>query len=167
VSDAVVYIASALVGALVGGLASLLVSVRGAHRDRRARYGEALLESLTSLHGEVVSALDLPDTPEVGSAAAQPYSKALTTMWVRAELVGSLERTRANTAAIQSWLEDLVSAVLAAHQSRSNLEDAEERLRAGIYIVIAWTAEIAQGTDFNRPREQIIKTFGPHTKAQA
>ena len=54
--DAAVYVLAALLGALLGGIISLTVSVRSARRERRARYGESLVNALTAAERRLAAA---------------------------------------------------------------------------------------------------------------
>jgi hypothetical protein len=55
---AAIYVSAALLGALLGGGISLLVSTRSARRERRARYGESLLNALTAAERRLASAAE-------------------------------------------------------------------------------------------------------------
>ena len=52
------YLLAALLGALVGGAISLIVSTRAARTERRARYGESLLNALAAAERRLASATE-------------------------------------------------------------------------------------------------------------
>ena len=81
-SDAFVYLAAAMLRALVGGLASFAVSARGARRDRRARYGESMLETLGAAHRKLAQA----DDAQGEEAAELNLRDEAINLWAQTEL---------------------------------------------------------------------------------
>lgn len=155
--DAAVYLSSALLGALVGGLISLMVSARSARRSRRARYGEALLSVLGQAHRRVAASAS-------GASASEPLvlrDEAIE-LWARTELAAILERSRAGRRAMQGWGHHLHEVLSRGVSGRPELEHLEHQLDLAVYLVIAWTAGRAKGRDFLRPASEVESLFGPY-----
>ena len=92
---------AALLGALVGGAISLIVSTRAARTERRARYGESLLNALAAAERRLASATE----PEHhGPVLLEPIllREDAIAVWSRAELASTLE-SPAGQKAMRAW----------------------------------------------------------------
>lgn len=89
VLHAAVYVSAALLGALLGGAISLIVSIRSARRERRARYGESLLNALAAAERRLASATE---PHEHGPVLLEPVLlREAIAVWSFAELASTLE----------------------------------------------------------------------------
>ena len=88
--DAALYVLAALLGALLGGAISLIVSVRSARRERRARYGESLLNALTAAERGLASAAE---PQQHGPVLLEPIwlREEAVAVWSFTELASTLE----------------------------------------------------------------------------
>lgn len=151
-SDAVISLASALLGALVGGVASFAIASRGARRDRRARYGEAMLATLGVVHSKVAAARADPAAP------VELRDEAIS-LWAQAELACTLEWRRGRRE-MRAWVHRLHDTLINVKAGDTDLAALERQLDLGVYLVIAWTAREATGQDFARPAQEIDAHFG-------
>ena len=88
--DAAVYVLAALLGALLGGAISLIVSIRSARRERRARYGESLLNALTAAERGLALAAE---PQQHGPVLLEPVwlREEAVAVWSFTELASTLE----------------------------------------------------------------------------
>jgi hypothetical protein len=168
-ADSAVYLASALLGSLVGGLISFAVSLTGSHRDRRARYGEALLETLGQAQGKVENALATLPEPSQDSPGAHREPLRLRDearlIWAQTELASTLEWTVNGRRAMQGRAAHFYEPLTRGIDDRPQLEWLEEQLGMGTYLVITWSARHAKGRDFRRPLKEIERLFGSKYRA--
>ena len=164
--DSAIYLASALLGALAGGLISLGVTARNARRDRRVRYGEAMLATLGQAHRKVGGASGTrgepgPDPGRLVSGRLL-FPDEARAIWVQAELASTLEWRTSARRAIEGWALYFYEALSRGAGSELQLEWLEQQLEIGTYLVIAWTAGRATGRDFRRSGAEVEVLFGPH-----
>lgn len=156
-SYALIYIGSALLGAVVGGAISVAISLWGSRRQRRIRYGENLLDTLTDMKRKLAL------LQEVGTCSStQPLvlrEEALG-FWVQVELAASLEN-RSNRRIMRSWAEGIFNGAYQGASSDEELTQLDTQLEVAIFLVIAWTAGHARGADFARPDAQVLEEFSP------
>lgn len=150
----IVYVASALLGALVGGLVSFAVSALNARRERRIRYGEALLKSLGAAQQRVSA------TAHVDAAHPLILREEAGSIWIEAKLMSTLER-RAGRRGLETWSSGLYDTMVSGIVDEGEVDRLQHRLEVAVFLVIAWTARYANGRDFTRPEEDIEKFFGP------
>lgn len=155
--DSAVYLTSALIGAVVGGLISLSVSAYSARRERRARYGESLLATLASAHRKLAEALAADE--------AQPrrlvFRDEAIAIWTQGELASTLEWSAGGRRAMRDWTTHFYELLSCGAGEARELRSLDRQLDLGVYIVIAWTARHAKGRDFRRPASEIEELFGP------
>jgi len=164
--DSAIYLASALLGALFGGLISLGVTARNARRDRRVRYGEAMLATLGQAHRKVGGASGTrgepgPDPGRLVSGRLL-FPDEARAIWVQAELASTLEWRTSARRAIEGWALYFYEALSRGAGRELQLEWLEQQLEIGTYLVIAWTAGHAAGRDFRRSGHEVEALFGPH-----
>lgn len=120
-SYALIYIGSALLGAVVGGAISVAISLWGSRRQRRIRYGENLLDTLNAMKRKLAL------LQEVGTCSStQPLvlrEEALG-FWIQVEFAASLEN-RSNRRIIRSWAKGIFSG---AYQGASSDEEQCRRI---------------------------------------
>ena len=100
--DTGVYLLAALLGALVGGVISLIVSTRAARAERRARYGESLLNALAAAERRLASATE---PQHHGPVLLEPIllREDAIAVWSCAELASTLE-SPAGQKAMRAWV---------------------------------------------------------------
>ncbi|UOE44828.1 hypothetical protein [Agromyces larvae] len=154
-STELVYIAAALLGAVVGGFITMGVSARSARRERRARYGEALLSALNAAHRTIVARLAHPAAGGGAHPAARDEALAI---WIQTELAATMELPRGRRSMQQwgaqfyEWLSDTAD---------DDLAWLDHRLDLGTYLVIAWIAGYAKGRDFALSADEVEGRFAP------
>lgn len=145
----------------MGGLGSLAVSSRSARRDRRTRYGEALLGTLREAYRHVSAASGLdPEGTEPGNAGSIALRDEALSLWAQTELASTLERPTGRQA-IRAWSAQLYDALSQPPTNSEQVERLEHRLGLAVYLVSAWTAGHASGRDFARPGAEVEQIFAP------
>lgn len=159
--DAVVYLASALLGALIGGLSSFTISARGARRERRSRYGERLLTTLERAHHKLSDAAERyrAEGGPPGGVALRAREEAIA-LWAQTELAAILEWS-AGRRAMQHWGHRMHDLLATETVRGEELARMEEQLDLGVYLVVAWTARHARGRDFALDDAEIARHFAP------
>jgi hypothetical protein len=120
------YVWAALLGALLGGAISLIVSTRSAQRERRARYGESLLRALTAAErGRASAAEPQPHGPVL----LEPIllREEAVAVWSFTELASTLESPAARKA-MRAWGLQLFEALV---HGASNERDQRVRQPVG------------------------------------
>jgi hypothetical protein len=153
-----VYVVSALLGALLGGLISFAVAARSSRRDRRARYGESLLHTLSSAEQRLAAVYE----SDARGALREPVTlrDEAVAVWSRTELASSLE-SGSGRRAMQAWGEQLFEVLSLGAENHAQVGWLIQRLDLAVYITIAWTAGYASGSDFARPASEVAMMFGP------
>ena len=161
---AAVYLLAALLGALVGGAISLIVSTRAARTERRARYGESLLNALAAAERRLASATE---PQQHGPVLLEPIllREDAIAVWSCAELASTLE-SPAGQKAMRAWGLQLFGDIVHGASNDAQMTWLFERLDLAVYLTIAWTAGSATGRDFARPGTEIARMFGPAPRAQ-
>ena len=163
-SYAAIYFGAAFGGAILGGLISMLVSAYSARRDRRVRYGEALLEVLVAAQQRVRAAVEDDDgrhrEPDAERRPLRLHDEAAR-LWATTELAASLARGRRDRSAMQAWGLRLYNTLSTGVADPQALDDLELDLDRGVYLVIAWSSGVAAGRDFARPADEVDRYFGP------
>jgi hypothetical protein len=162
--DGVVYVLAALLGALLGGAISLILSARAARRERRARYGESLLNALAAAERRLASATE---PQQRGFVLINPIllREEAIAVWSAAELASTME-SEAGRQAMRAWGAQLFDTVVHGAANDAQLVWLFERLDLAVYLTIAWTAGDATGRDFARPGAEIARMFGPSSQGQ-
>ena len=163
-TDSSVYVASALLGAVLGGLISFVVSLRNARRERRARYGEALLTTLLETHRRVAEAVGSAAEDEPAAIDATTTRDEAVALWAQTELASTLE-PRAGRRAMQAWSLQLYDMLTSGARGSAQLQWLEDCLDLAVYLVIAWTAGYASGRDFARSGSDVAQRFGPTVRS--
>jgi hypothetical protein len=158
-SQSLVYIGASLLGALVGGVMTLLVSHRSSVHALRARYGEAMLAALGAAHQKVEHAMSASD----GGAdeTALRFTEEATAIWAQTELGSTLARGTRGRRAMQSWGLHFHDALTRGARTRAELEWLDQQLTTGEMLVIAWIGRLASSGDFQLPREEVERRFAP------
>jgi hypothetical protein len=160
VTDSAVYLTAALMGAVVGGLISLSVSAQSARRERRARYGESLLATLTNAHRRLATAVAMVEESSALPGRVVLRDEAIA-IWTQGELAATLEWSASGRRAMRDWATDFYELLSRGAGEVRELQSLDRQLDLGVYIVIAWTARHARGRDFRRPGSEIERLFGP------
>ncbi|GAA1274774.1 hypothetical protein GCM10009646_72040 [Streptomyces aureus] len=158
--------ASALLGAVVGGLGSFAVSLQSARLARRTRYGEALLGTLREAHRHVAPAASGsgPRGVEPDGADSIVLRDEALALWAQTELASTLERS-AGRHAIRSWSLHFYDELSNNLMNREQAKRLEHRLDLAVYLVSAWTAGHASGRDFARSDPEVERAFAPSSNA--
>jgi hypothetical protein len=161
--DAAVYVLAALLGALLGGAISLIVSIRSARRERRARYGESLLNALTAAERKL--ALAAEPQPQ-GPVLVEPIwlREEAVAAWSFTELASTLESPPGRNA-MRAWGLQLFDALVHGASNDAQMKRLFDRLDLAVFLTIAWTAGDATGRDFARPGTETASMFGPTLQA--
>jgi hypothetical protein len=162
--DAAVYVLAALLGALLGGAISLIVSIRSARRERRARYGESLLNALTAAERGLASAAE---PQQHGPVLIEPIwlREEAVAVWSFTELASTLESPPGRNA-MRAWGLQLFDALVHGASNDAQMKWLFDRLDLAVFLTIAWTAGDATGRDFARPGTEIASMFGPTLRAE-
>ena len=158
------YVLAALLGALLGGAISLIVSTRSARRERRARYGESLLNALAATERRLASATEPQQHGPVLLERILLREDAIA-VWSLTELASTLE-SPAGRKAMRAWGLQLFGAIVHGASNDAQMTWLFDRLDLAVYLTIAWTAGDATGRDFARPATEIASMFGPDLRAQ-
>ncbi|NNC12742.1 hypothetical protein HII28_12745 [Planctomonas sp. JC2975] len=161
--DAAIYVLAALLGASLGGIITFSVSARSARRERRARYGESLLTSLTAAERRLASAAHADDAGEHLSEPILLREEAVAA-WSFVELASTLE-TPAGRKAMRAWGEQLYDCLCRGAADDAQLGWLVHRLDLAVYLTIAWTAGYASGRDFALSGTEIAERFAPALRA--
>jgi hypothetical protein len=161
--DAAVYVLAALLGALLGGAISLIVSTRSARRERRARYGESLLNALSAAERGLASAAE---PQQRGPVLLEPIwlREEAVAVWSSTELASTLESPPGRNA-MRAWGLQLFDALVHGASNDAQILWLFNRLDLAVFLTIAWTAGDASGRDFARPGTEIASMFGPTAQA--
>lgn len=159
-----VYVLAALLGALVGGAISLIVSTRSARRERRARYGESLLTVLTAAERGLASATE---PQQHGPVLLKPIllREEAVAVWSYAELASTLESPTGRRA-MRAWGLQLFDALVHGASNDAQMLWLFDLLDLAVYLTIARTAGDANGRDFARPGIEIARMYGPARPTQ-
>jgi hypothetical protein len=133
--DAAVYVSAALLGALLGGATSLIVSSRSARRVRRARYGESLLNALTAAERRLAPAAE---PQQHGPALIEPIllREEAVAVWSFTELASTLE-SPAGREAMRAWGLQLFDALVDGASNDAQLMWLFSRLDLAVFLVSA------------------------------
>lgn len=156
-SFAMVYMGSALLGAVVGGAISLVISLWASRMQRRIRYGENLLDTLTAMERKMSV---LHDAGTCSTTHRLVLREEALGFWVQAELAASLEHGPRRRI-MRSWAEGIFNGAYQGASSDAELARLDAQLEVAIFLVIAWTAGHAGGVDFARTDEQVLAEFSP------
>jgi len=161
----VVPLVSALLGAVVGGLATYLASLALGRRERRARYGEALLASLGAARRKTQQTRAEFDrySPQGTGRLKQGIQlwEEAAAISAQTGLAASLAWTSAGKRAMQGWALHHHESLLAGVTSRAEMIWLLDQLQVGEYLVIAWVAGDARARDFRLSRDDVVQRFGP------
>jgi hypothetical protein len=157
--DAAVYVLAALLGALLGGAISLIVSTRSARRERRARYGESLLNALTAAERRLASAAE---PQQHGPVLLEPIllREEAVAVWSFIELASTLEPPTGREA-MRAWGLQLFDALVHGASNDAQMVWLFRRLDLAVFLTSAWTAGDATGRDFARPGTEIASMSAP------
>ncbi|MCL2393952.1 MAG: hypothetical protein FWC87_04615 [Acidimicrobiaceae bacterium] len=161
---AVVYVLAALLGALFGGAISLIVSTRSARRERRARYGESLLNALTAAERRLASAAE---PQQHGAVLIEPIMlrEEAVAVWSFTELASTLESPTGREA-MRAWGLQLFDVLVHGASNDVQMMWLFDRLDLAVFLTSAWTAGDATGSDFARSGTEIANMFGPALRGQ-
>lgn len=156
--------AAALLGALVGGIVTLGVSIVMSQRERRARYGEQVLEALLAARIALQDArTDLYAGGDVSGQRGDPvdFGTSPRRLWVSAALASSVELLPSRRRSIQGWSLHLHESMLGGVYGVESIEHLERQLAASEHLIVAWISRRASGRDFRRSFTDIARRFGP------
>jgi hypothetical protein len=155
---------AALLGALLGGAISLIVSTRSARRERRARYGESLLNAVIAAERRHASAAE---PQQHGAALLEPIllHEEAVAVWSFTELASTLESPTGRKA-MRAWGLQLFDDLVHGASNDAQMMWLFDGLDLAVYLTTAWTAGDATGRDFACRGTEIATMFGPALRAQ-
>ncbi|MBO0747044.1 MAG: hypothetical protein J2O47_01770 [Acidimicrobiaceae bacterium] len=134
---AAVYVSAALLGALLGGAISLIVSTRSARRERRARYGESLLNALTAAERRLASGAE---PQQHGPVLIEPVllREQAVAVWSLTELASTLESPTGRES-MRAWGLQLFDALVHGVSNDAQMMWLFDRLDLAVFLTSAWT----------------------------
>ena len=165
-----VYIAASLIGALVGGLLAFTVASINSRRERRARYGETMLATIDSAREKVERALRELGEHKAGDRSLDgplTLTEEASRIWAQSKLASTLSWSPKGRRAMRSWAALFHILLSSGGQDRVQLEKLRDQLTAGEHLMMAWTAGLADASDFARPQTEVEEHFGPEFQGGA
>ena len=120
---------------LLGGAISLIVSIRSARRERRARYGESLLNALTAAERKLALAAE---PQRHGPVLLEPIwlREEAVLVWSFTELAPTLESSRVGMRCARGGLQPFDALVHGASND-AQMKRLFDRLDPAVFLTIA------------------------------